>query len=369
MSDKRTYSNFKALLAIIRASLLSTSKNPSAIVFAVAFPMVFILVFGFLGGGKSVSMTVAKAPGIDTANTYYKLLNESNVLKWIDIDKEKGVDKMLSEGDIVAVLDVKEQPNGTVPRYKIMLQSATSQKDNLKQLEAIVKTTIQNNDPLIRQRTAELAEIDVKVASIKEYKPIDFILPGQLGFSLLAGSVFGTAFIFFNLRDTLVLKRFFSTPVRRDIILLGEGISRMIFQLLGSTIIIIIGHFFLGYTLVNGFVTFLEMMLLSALATLVFMGFGFVISGIAKSQNTIPPLSNIITLPQFLLAGTFFPIDAFPTWLQPLCRILPLTYLNDALRKIAFDNASLWDVRVDILVLVIWAGILYAAAARAFKWE
>src|SRR5690606_7057427 len=102
------------------------------------------------------------------------------------------------------------------------------------------------------------------------------------------------------------------------------------------------GYFVFDYTLVNGFVTFIEMILLCALGILVFMGFGFIISGLAKSQSTIPPLSNLVTLPQFLLAGTFFPIDVFPGWLQPFCRILPLTYLNDALRKVAFDNAGLW---------------------------
>jgi hypothetical protein len=46
---------------------------------------------------------------------------------------------------------------------------------------------------------------------------------------------------------------------------------------------------------------------LSFIALLVFMGFGFIISGLAKTESSIPPLANIITLPQFLLAGTFFP--------------------------------------------------------------
>ena len=48
---------------------------------------------------------------------------------------------------------------------------------------------------------------------------------------------------------------------------------------------------------------------------------------------------------------------------------LPLTYLNDALRKISFDGASLWDVRIDILVLLLWGVIIYAIAGKVFKWE
>jgi ABC-2 type transport system permease protein len=109
--------------------------------------------------------------------------------------------------------------------------------------------------------------------------------------------------------------------------------------------------------------------LLCTIGVMVFMGFGFAVSGLAKSESSIPPLANMITMPQFLLAGTFFPISSFPKWLQPLCNIMPLTYLNDALRKTAFDGASLWDVRIDVLVLLVWGVLVYALASRVFKWE
>ncbi|MCB0697556.1 MAG: ABC transporter permease, partial [Chitinophagaceae bacterium] len=326
-------------------------------------------VFGFLGGGKTFSVGVAPVPGSDTTNGLYQLLKSSPALKWTHVDDTTQANKMLSEGDISALVEVKENPEGHEPRYSIQLHSATSQMDKLQQLQAIIRGMLQNSDPVIRQRTEALAEIDVEVATIREFKSIDFILPGQLGFSLLAGSVFGTAFIFFSLRETLVLKRFFSTPVRREVIVLSEGIARMVFQLLGAIVIITAGYFIFDYTLVNGFVTFIEMILLCALGILVFMGFGFIISGLAKNQTTIPPLSNLVTLPQFLLAGTFFPIDVFPSWLQPFCKILPLTYLNDALRKVAFDNAGLWELRIDILVLMVWAVVLYIVAGKVFKWE
>ncbi len=207
------------------------------------------------------------------------------------------------------------------------------------------------------------------LSPMREYKTIDFILPGQLGFSMLAAGVFGTAFVFYNLRQTLVLKRFFATPVRREVIVLSEGLARMMFQILGSVVIILLGHFAFGFTLVHGVLTFFEMLAVCALALLIFMGFGFIISGIVKSESAIPPFSNLVVLPQFLLAGTFFSIDAFPKWLQPFCRILPLTYLNDALRRIAFDGAGFWELRMDLLVMLVWGVVVYAIAGKTFKWE
>ncbi len=201
------------------------------------------------------------------------------------------------------------------------------------------------------------------------YRTIDFILPGQLGFSLLSAGVFGVAFLFFSLRQTLVLKRFFATPISKSYIVFGEGLARVIFQLITAIVILAVGHFAFHFTLVHGWITFLELLFLSFVGLIVFMGFGFIVSGLAKNESTIPPFANIITLPQFLLAGTFFPIDNFPKWLQPLCNILPLTHLNDAMRNVAFEGAHITDCGKQLGILAIWAVIAYAAAVKVFKWE
>lgn len=262
----RPYSQITAMFSITKASFRSILRSPSAVVFSIAFPLIFILVFGFI----SVGGTPCPCP-----------------------------------------------------------------------------------------------------EAIKQVKPktIDFVLPGQLGFSLLSAAVFGVAFVFFNLRQTLVLKRFFATPINRGYIIVGEGLSRVLFQLITAIIILSLGYFFFGFTMVHGLETFFELLMLSFIGLLVFMGFGFVVSGLAKHESSIPPLANIITLPQFLLSGTFFSVDVLPKWLQPVCRILPLTHLNDAMRKIAFDGAHLVNCGKQIGVLALWGFVAYTLAVKFFKWE
>ena len=93
------------------------------------------------------------------------------------------------------------------------------------------------------------------------------------------------------------------------------------------------------------------MLVLSFIGLLVFMGMGFVVSGLAKNESTIPPFANLLTLPQFLLGGTFFSVEVFPKWLQPISNVLPLTHLNTAIRNVAFEGQNLWDVRAEIGIL------------------
>ncbi len=362
------YSNARAMRSLIKASLLASVKSPSAIVFTIAFPLIFILVFGFLGGGSGFSIKVASAPGSDTTSPLYGVMHMVPVLKWVSKDSAS-INKMLKQGDIVATINIQKQPGDVKPEYKILLNAASTEIEKAQQLKNIIAGIVERQDPEIQKRQQELVSVDMHISEVRDYKTIDFILPGQLSFSLLASGVFGTAFVFFNLRQTLVLKRFFATPVRNEIIVISEGIARMLFQMIGTIIIISVGHFAFGYTLYNGWVTFLEMLALCSLSLLIFMGFGFIISGVVKSETAIPPFSNLITLPQFLLAGTFFSIDNFPKWLQPFCKALPLTYLNDALRRVAFEGVGLWEVRTDIFVLLLWGIVVYAVAGKVFKWE
>ncbi len=362
------YSNARAMRSLIKASLQAIFKSPSAVFFAFAFPMVFILVFGTMGGGSSFSIRVAAAPGSDTSSSLYAILHQVPVLKWVNKDSAE-INKMLKEGDLVATLSIQHHPLDSKPEYSILVNAASSEMDKAEQLKNILAEIILQQDPAVQKRRADLVKIDVKEAHVRDYKTIDFILPGQLSFSLLASAVFGTAFVFFNLRQTLVLKRFFATPVRKEIIVISEGIARMIFQLLSVIVIIGVGYFVFGFTLYNGWITFVDIFLMSAISIMIFLGFGFIVSGVTKSDASIPIISNLIVMPQMLLSGTFFSIDVFPKWIQPFCRALPLSYLNDALRKISFDGAGFWTVRYDILGLLVWGVIIYAVAIKTFKWE
>jgi len=363
-----SYSQVRALKALTVAALRSITKSPSSVVFTLAFPLIFILVFGFLGGSSSVAVTVGIAPRADTSNALYIAVNQVPTLKIIREQDTAVLSEKLNKGTIAAILDIQKKTD-TAAGYRVHIAGNATQAAKINQLKGILERSAMMNDPTMKQRMESVLEVEQSMVASRSFKTIDFILPGQLGFSLLAASIFGTAFVFFNLRQTLVLKRFFATTVRKSNILIAEGLARMIFQLIGAFIIILVGKFAFGYTLVHGIFTLVNMLVLCFIALMVFMSFGFIISGLARSESTIPPLANIITLPQFLLAGTFFSVEAFPSWLQPVSYVLRLTYFNDAMRAVAFDGASLWAVKNDIGVLLLWGVIGYAVATRVFKWE
>jgi ABC-2 type transport system permease protein len=366
MNPQKKYSNFNATIAIAKASFRSITRSPSAVVFSLAFPLIFIVVFANIGS-SSISVDVAVAKTCDTTGPVYMALKKNPLVHLIRDKTTAQMATSLSRGDIDAIIDI--QKNNSRPPYTLNVKysKASAQKGGVfKSLLTTISYQINSYGNTSPPAVTEVRETTIKG---REYKYIDFLLPGMLGFSLLSSGVFGTAFVFLSLRITLVIKRFFATPVKKYSIILGEALARLVFSLLGAVFIILVGHYWFGFTLIHGVVTVLNMLVLASIGLIIFMGFGFVVSGIAKNESSIPPISNIITMPQFLLSGTFFSITAFPGWLQTISKALPLTYLNDAMREVAFEGAGLGEVTHQLLILGIWFIVIYAVAVKTFKWE
>ncbi len=358
------YNQLTALLAISKASLKGQLRSPMGLVFGFFFPFFFILIFGN-DRSSAPAVRIAFSEKTDTTNGIYAIIKSIPAFVITDTTETVKQD-FLTRGRITAIIDIQKKDSS----YQINLQSSTASVDKIDFLNNMLKSIVSSlNDKAYPQNKtiATINKLPVKEGRI--YRSIDFVLPGQLGFSLLSAGLFGIAFLFFNLRETLVLKRLSASPIKKLNIILGEIIARVFFQLIITTIIILVGHFYFKFTLVNGFVTYLELLALSFLGLMVFMGFGFLIAGTTKTINTIPALTNLLGFPQFMLAGTFFPITNLPNWLQIISKVLPLTHLNNAFRKIAFEGAHLTACGLEIGILALWAIVVYFFAIKSFKWE
>ena len=78
---------------------------------------------------------------------------------------------------------------------------------------------------------------------------------------------------------------------------------------------------------------------------------------------------NLIVLPMWLLSGIFFSPERFPGLLQPLVQALPLTQLNNALRAVVLEGASLASQASRLLYLAVLGGVSYGCALRWFRWN
>jgi len=360
----------RATLTLSKYSLIAMLRSPTSVVFSLLFPIFFIVIFGSLVGDKGGVIKVAVTPGCDTIGPVYKAIGKIPSVELDTRMTSAQIAEAMQKGTITGVLNIVNDGGAFfIPHYKVTLSAADSASGGMKLLKTAIDAAVSEMDRRAFPRNPTLATLKIARIPGHLHKTIDFILPGQLGFSLLMAGVYGSSFLLFSLRLNLVLKRLRATPIRKRTIIAGEMLSRLFFHVIGFLIMVGLGYFLFGFTLVYGVATVVEMMIFSLFGLGIFMGIGFVISGFLQNESSITPVANTITLPQILLCGLFFPIESYPQWLQSFCHILPLTFFVDGLRKIAFDGLHIWELPVQVGGLSCWTVIIGLWAVRAFRWE
>jgi ABC-2 type transport system permease protein len=369
----QAYNQSRALWAITRASFKAIFAQPTAIVFSLLFPIIFIMIFGAFGNGGGVNYEIAVDSGSDTANSdFYTRLKHAQDIS-VDVLSDSTMKERLKNGNLTAILHIQQTTDSiNNPLYIVTTQYSASNKDIRGFLDKLDYFRMSYEEKVPGNLKRHYVKMEKPVAIFtagNKRSAIDFVLPGQLGFSILFSTLFGIAFTFYVLREQLVLKRFYASPVRKINILLGVGMSRLFFQLTNVIVLTVIGHYFFGFTLLHGFITFLDIVLMTIIMLFLLMGVGLIFGSIAKTDSSIPLLINLFGFPQMLLAGTFFSIHVFPPWLQSICRVLPLTQYNDAVRKISFEGQHVYQQWKEIGILGIWIAVTYIILARVMKWE
>lgn len=366
---KNRVNQLSAAFSLSKFSLLATLKSPTSIVFSLLFPIIFIIVFGTVVGPQVPTMKLAIAPASDTDNVIYSAIKKVSLVKLQTGTTAATQKEDLAKGRISGILSItKDSIPAPYPHYTIHLtHPAAAETNGL--INTLLHAAVNGINDKMFPNAPSVAGFEVQETSGRIYRNIDFILPGQLGFSLLMAGVYGSSFLLFNLRQSLVLKRLRVAPVRRRTIIGGEMLSRLLFHVISFIIMVALGYYAFQFTLINGFATFLEMLAFSLLGLIIFMGIGFIISGMVQNENSIAPIANTVVLPQLLLCGLFFPIENYPHWLQQFCNLLPLTFFVDGLRKIAFEGAHIWQIPGTVAGLLVWNIIIAPLAIISFKWE
>ena len=221
----------------------------------------------------------------------------------------------------------------------------------------------------VLQRGSGRADI-VRVAEQKFTEPgaryVDFLVPGLIGMNLMGSGLWGLGFTIVIARSRKILKRFAATPMRRSHYLLSFMLSRLVFLVLEVAALIVFSWLVFDFT-VRG--SWLTVVLITVLGGFTFSGIGLLVAARPRTIEGVSGLMNLIMLPMWLLSGTFFSSERFPEMFQPFIKALPLTALNDLLRAVMNEGASLSSNLLPIAVLLAWLVISFVVALKVFKWQ
>ena len=364
--------NMRSFITLTTASIKMFFRNRQALFFTFFSPLMIMVIFGLIGLDKPVKIDVGLAvtapPSASTAQFVDSLRQVPSFT--IHEGTEASVRDLMNNDKISAAFIIPPdlipstpQDLGTTHTVTVLTNSGQAQQAGIAQS---IMNEILNRTALGISHASNLFSLNTQEVNTNHLKYIDFLLPGLIALSLMQMSVFATAFVFTNYKEKGVLRRLLATPMRPVSFVTANVITRLIVSFMQTVVFIIVGITFLHAHVIG---SYWLTALVVVLGSIMFLGLGFTISGIAKTQESVPAAANLIVFPMLFLGGTFFPITSFPVWLQHIAKYLPLTFLSDGLRQVMTKGVGISAISSDLLWMLAWSVILVGTANFAFSFE
>jgi ABC-2 type transport system permease protein len=339
------------LLALTKTRVLEFVREPEALFWVFAFPILMALALGFafrdrppdpvpvgvVSGPVSKEITDALAAAGTVKPTGFATLADG-----LEALRTGKIALLVEQTDSLTYHFDATRPDARIARLEAdgAIQRARGREDPSPARESLVHD--------------------------KGSRYIDFLLPGILGLNLMGTGIWGIGFSIVNARLKKTLKLLAATPMRKSDYLLAQMLSRFVFLVIEVGVILAFGVAAF-HVPIRGSLGLLG--LVTVLGALCFAGIGLLTCARARTLEAANGLMNLVMVPMWLLSGVFFSSERFPKAAQPLIQALPLTALNNALRTVMLEGRGLPAIGSELVVIVVWGVASFALALKIFRWQ
>ena len=196
---------------------------------------------------------------------------------------------------------------------------------------------------------------------------LTYMAAGVIAMTTLFTSLFGGMSLLFD-KNWGLMREIFASPLPRNHIIFGIGLSGMTKSFIQSIIIMVFGiligaQFFFGYSAADTVLAILGILLFVAVFSLGFLFLSGAIAISLESPEGMQGIMTLLTMPIFFASNALYPIDAFPPALQAISAVNPLTYLVTGIRYFAIgDNFQAIGIHYSYTPVQIGFALLFLIA-------
>lgn len=213
-----------------------------------------------------------------------------------------------------------------------------------------------------------------KIPAVSTYYVYGYDLEAKdaLGASLLGISIFffaflNTAIAFLRERTQGTLEKVLVSPLDRIELVSGYILGFSFVALAQAAITFTLLVVLFRVPIQGSWLAILVIVLLLSAGSL---SFGAFLSNFVTSEYQVMQLNPVVSFPQILLSGAWFPLQSVPDWLRPLSYIFPITYSTDALKMVLLKGATLGDILYpDVFALLVFFLLTFFMATFMLRKE
>lgn len=365
----------RALRSLTIANLRSFTRDRAALFWTLAFPVVFVVMFGtiFSGGGSSdYRIGWVDQDGSAASGALRSALADNAPVELTDASLDDARSKM-TDGDLDGIIVLPAglgaaaaaASGGGHPAPVTVTVITDPSRSSTSQAVLQIASGIVSAANLRLSGASPVLAVSVDSLQTQQLSSVSFIVPSILAMALMQLGIFA-AIPLVQQREKLILKRLNATPLPRWTLVGSNVIVRLVIAAAQTTLILAIGVGLLNVQIAGNWPVIVGFV---ALGALTFTSIGYVIASFARTEEAANGMTSIVQFPLMFLSGIFFPLEIMPDWLRGVATFMPLTYLGDALRQAMVGGSPFQPLPIDALVLAGWLVVTLAISARYFRWQ
>ena len=190
------------------------------------------------------------------------------------------------------------------------------------------------------------------------------IVPGLIALILFQTATSLTALAIVRERERGTMEQLIVTPIRSWELILAKITPYILVSFADTLLILVLGTLVFGVPIRGSLILLFAMTGLYLLPTL---GYGLVISTMARTQQQAQLMVMPLMLPAMMLSGYIFPIASLPVFLQFVGDLLPTTYFIYIMRAVVIKGVGLSLIIPQTLALSAFAIALLGLAMWRFR--
>lgn len=208
----------------------------------------------------------------------------------------------------------------------------------------------------------------VEVLSVPAWGYVHYLFAGLVAFSVMLSGLFATGYTMSLYRQNRFLKKLATTPLPKVTFVTAIVAGRGILIFVQLTLMVIVGALVFGVAFDGS--SLLWLALICSLGITTFMGVGFVLACLIRTEDLITDVISGVNMPLVLLSEIFFPLDALPRPLAWVGEVLPSTEMVRLLRAvILYGTTEPAALAGGVLTLAAWTLLTFAVSLAVFRWH
>jgi len=357
-------------LDLANRNLKETYRDPLALGFLLAFPLLFMLIMGVVVGGETTPNFPIGVIDNDHTQVSQAFIDEAlaevPALEVSTYDDAVIALKDLKFGDLKAYIVIPDGFGQQVTRNwqgdeaSITLQMTYDESDIMisDQIISIINTVTRAFAQIEIPITINANPIHIET----EITYIDFIAPGIIIFGLLI-LIPTSARIMIHDKEKGMLSRLLTTPARPVDFISGYSLCLIVIAI-AQIIIFIAAAWGFGMDIVGSLWLAFLIFFLTGLCSI---GIGMVVASLTRSENQAEPLCWLFAMPLAVLSGCWFSIEMLPSYIRSVAYAFPYAHAIDASRGVLIRGVGLEALGTDFLFLIGWAVVIFAIGVILFR--